>query len=127
MTKRMIQSAACAVAMSVLSGCATMVMRTSISGSGPKGLYPATRGDVLGAYDYVRNEYDPFGGWRGAGPSRNPNVLEKALWVVFAAIDLPISIVTDTFCLPADLADKFESKRSNVPPQHPKAQGEPIP
>ena len=125
--KRSIHTASCAVAISVLSGCATIVMRSSISGSAPKGLYPATRGDVTGTYHYMRNELDPGGGWRGSGPSHRPSVLEKALWLVFATIDFPISIVTDTIFLPSDLADKFESKRSNVPPPPPKAQRGPAP
>lgn len=88
------------------TGCATVVMRTDISGSQPKGLYPATRADVGGAYRYCVNKWDPFGGWRGAGPRSHPDPLEKLLWVAFSVLDLPISLVTDTVYLPSDLWKK---------------------
>ena len=113
MMKRIIQTAACAIAVTLLSGCATVVMRTDISGSETKGLYPATRADVTGTSRYLRNKLDPGGAWRGAGPSHHPNVLEKAIWVVFAAVDLPISLVTDTLCLPWDLNKRHERESSN--------------
>jgi uncharacterized protein YceK len=97
--------AAVAVA-ATLSGCATAYMRTDLSGRNPKGLYPATRADVVGAYRYCANKSDPFGGWRGAGTPSHPNPLEKVLWVTVSVIDLPISLVTDTVCLPWDLSKK---------------------
>jgi len=121
----MIQIAVYTLAAALLSGCATAVMRTDISGSKPKGLYAATRADVTGTYRYLRNDLDPFGGWRGAGPSHHPNVIEKVLWVVFAAVDLPISLVTDTLCFPWDVADKRKTKGSSN--QAPEATSEPAP
>jgi len=96
----------CVFAATFMSGCATVVKRTSLSGSEPKGLYPATRADVTGTIDYCRNRLDPVGFCRGAGSTHHPNVIEKTLWVVFATVDLPISLVTDTLCFPWDLADK---------------------
>ena len=125
MMQRMIQIALGALAVSFLSGCATAVMRTDISGAKPKGLYPATRADVTGTYHYLGNELDPFGGWRGAGPSHHPNVIEKTLWVVFAAVDLPISLVADTLCFPWDLAGK--KKAGGISIQAPDAPSEPAP
>ena len=89
------------------AGCATIVIRTDISGSKPKGLYPATRADVTGTIRYCRGELDLF--WSDAGSSR-PNIIEKILWATFATIDLPISIVTDTVCLPWDIAKKRRGK-----------------
>ena len=94
----------------LLSGCATVYMRTDFSGSKPKGLYPATRTDVEGGYRYCANKSDSFGGWRGAGTSSNPNILEKFLWVTFSVIDLPISLVTDTLWLPSDLSKRKKNK-----------------
>ena len=106
---RGITTALAAVAIAaMLSGCATAYMRTDLSGRKPKGLYPATRADVVGAYRYCANKSDPFGGWRGAGTPSHPNPLEKLLWVTFSVIDLPISLVTDTVCLPWDLSQKKE-------------------
>ena len=125
MMKRTIEIAICVLVVSFLSGCATVVMRTDISGSKPKGLYPATRADVTGTYRYLRNDLDPAGGWRGAGPSHHPNVIEKALWVGFAAVDLPISLVTDTLCFPWDVADKRKAKESSN--KVPEATSEPAP
>ena len=109
-----ITTALVAVAMVVtLSGCATAYMRTDLSGSKPKGLYPATRADVVGAYRYCANKSDPFGGWRGAGTPSHPNPLEKVLWVTCSVIDLPISLVTDTVCLPWDLSKKKQKEESS--------------
>ncbi|MBU0715298.1 MAG: YceK/YidQ family lipoprotein [Verrucomicrobia bacterium] len=120
--KRIMRILLVAVSASLLSGCATVVMRTDISGSEPKGLYPATRADVSGSIRYCRNKLDPFGGWRGAGTPRHPNIVEKCLWVVFSIIDFPISIVTDTVCFPWDLSDKIKNKETpttdrTVPPE----------
>ncbi|MCO5045711.1 MAG: YceK/YidQ family lipoprotein [Kiritimatiellae bacterium] len=114
MMKRIVQIVFVAMTTACLSGCATVVVRTDISGREPKGLYPATQADVMGTYRYLRNDFDPFGGWRGAGSSHRPNVIEKALWVVFATVDLPISLVMDTLCLPWDIAEKRKAKE--VPP-----------
>lgn len=125
MMRSMIQIAVCTMAAVFLSGCATVVMRTDLSGSQTKSLYPATRADVTGTCLYLRNDLDPFGGWRGAGPSHHPNVIEKTLWVVFAAVDLPISLVTDTLCFPWDMADKRKRKGSSN--QAPEATSEPAP
>ena len=98
------------IVVSLLFGCATAYMRTDLSGSKPKGLYPATRADVVGAYRYCANKSDPFGGWRGAGTPSNPNIIEKFLWVTFSTVDLPFSLVSDTLCLPSDLPKKKELK-----------------
>ena len=97
----------------MLSGCATAYMRTDLSGSKPKGLYPATRADVVGSYRYCANKSDPFGGWSGAGTPSHPNPLEKVLWVTFSVIDIPISLVTDTVCLPWDLSKKKQKEESS--------------
>jgi uncharacterized protein YceK len=107
---RTVQTIAAVLLATCLSGCATAYVRTDLSGSKPKGLYPATRTDVGGAYRYCANKSDPSGGWRGAGTSSNPNILEKFLWVTFSVIDLPISLVTDTICLPSDLSKKNKNK-----------------
>jgi uncharacterized protein YceK len=112
MMKRMVHLFMCVFAATLMSGCATVVKRTSLSGSEPKGLYPATRADVSGTIDYCRNRLDPVGFARGAGPTHHPNVIEKALWVIFATVDLPISLVTDTVCLPWDAADKRRTKEA---------------
>ena len=119
MIKRLIQFLACIITVMLMSGCATVVMRTSLSGSEPKGLYPATRADVTGTMNYCQNQLDPTGFARGAGPTHHPNVVEKFLWVVFATIDLPISLVTDTVCLPFDLTEKKKMTKGepgNAPP-----------
>jgi uncharacterized protein YceK len=97
------------------SGCATVYTRTSLSGNQPNGLYPATRADVGGSIRYCRNQFDPVGGWRGAGGSHRPTVLEKALWVTFATVDLPISLVTDTVCFPWDVAETAKVRKAPVP------------
>lgn len=110
--KTIIKTLAVAAMLTSLCGCATAYMRTDLSGSKPKGLYPATRADVVGAYRYCANKSDPFGGWRGAGTSSNPNPLEKVLWVTFSVVDLPISLVTDTVCLPWDLSKKKEANEA---------------
>ena len=106
----MIKLLLCATLATLVSSCATMVKRTSLAGSEPQGLYPATRADVTGTIAYCRNRLDPVGFGRGAGTPRRPNIMEKTLWVVFATIDLPISIVTDTICLPWDIAEKRQGK-----------------
>ena len=111
--KRMAQFLMCVLGVTLMSGCATVVKRTSLSGNDPKGLYPATRADVTGTIDYCRNRLDPFGFGRGAGSPHRPNILEKTLWVVFATIDLPISLFTDTLCFPWDLADKMKRNESS--------------
>lgn len=121
MMKRMIKAVLCALTVIFFSGCATVITRTDISGSKSKGLYPATRADVTGTYHYCRNELDLFGAWRGAGTQRHPSILEKAVWIVFATIDFPISLVTDTVCLPWDIAEKRRTKAApttdrTVPP-----------
>ena len=119
MMKGMVQFGMCVLAATLMSGCATVVKRTSLSGNEPKGLYPAIRADVTGTIDYCRNQLDPFGFGRGAGDPHRPNILEKTLWVVFATIDLPISLVTDTVCLPWDWADKKARNRSSNQPSQP--------
>ena len=108
--KRIAQAFVATILTALLSGCATAYMRTDLSGSKPKGLYPATRADVGGAYRYCANKSDAFGGWRGAGTSSNPNIVEKFLWVTFSVIDLPISLVTDTIFLPSDLSKRSKNK-----------------
>ena len=95
----------------LMSGCATVYTRTSLSGSQPNGLYPATRADVGGSVRYCRNQLDPAGGWRGAGDRHHPNLFEKTLWVIFSTVDLPISLVTDTVCFPWDVNEKVKSKK----------------
>ena len=87
----------------LFTGCATVVKRTDLSAGEIKSIYPATVGDVSGTINYCQNKLDPFGAFRGATTKSNPNVLEKFLWCTFATIDLPISLVADTICLPVDL------------------------
>ena len=87
------------------SGCATVAMRSDLSGSKPKGLYPATRADVSGAIRYCRNDLIPFGFWVDSS-GRHPSIVEKFFWCAFCTIDVPISLVTDTVCFPWDLAEK---------------------
>jgi len=94
-----------------LSGCATAYMRSDLSGTQPNGLYPATKADFTGTYHYCSGNLDLF--WSDATPSK-PNLLEISFWVIFATIDLPISIVTDTLCLPWDLTKRKKEKS----PQH---------
>jgi uncharacterized protein YceK len=112
MMKGMIQLLLSAATAVMLSGCATAVMRTSLSGSEPMGLYPATRADVTGTISFCKGELDPFGFARGAGDLHRPNIIDKLFWIVFAAIDLPISLVTDTLCFPWDLSKKQETKQA---------------
>ena len=84
--------------MVMCSGCATYVVR-SCPADAPKGVYPATRSDVTGAVHYWQNRMSLF--WSDA-PSK-PNLAEKVLFAIFAIVDLPISVVTDTVMLPGDL------------------------
>jgi uncharacterized protein YceK len=93
----------------LFAGCATIGKRTDIAADKPRGLYPATRADIRGTGRYWRNEIhlDPF----NMNNSR-PNVIDKILWTTFAAIDLPISLATDTIGLPWDLAEKYRFKHN---------------
>ena len=93
----------------LFAGCATIGKRTDIAADHPRGLYPATRADVRGTGRYWRNEIhiDPFN-----MNNSNPNIIEKLLWTVLAAIDLPVSLATDTVGLPWDLAEKHQFNRN---------------
>ena len=100
----------------LIAGCATIGKRTDIAADRPRGLYPATRADIRGTGRYWRNEIhlDPFN-----MNNSHPNIIEKILWTAFAAIDLPISIATDTIGLPWDHAEKhrfiqYESSNKGV-------------
>ena len=116
--KRIIHILVCTCAVSMLSGCATLVLRTTdaMGDDGPKGLYKATRGDCLAAIRFCRSDA-PLG-WS----DHNLNIVERFLAVIFCTIDLPISLVTDTVCFPWDLADRKKGKEApttgrTVPPE----------
>ncbi|OQC17849.1 MAG: hypothetical protein BWX73_00057 [Lentisphaerae bacterium ADurb.Bin082] len=90
----------------LLTGCATIYERTSLSGSAPKSPYPALRTDLR----YITFHCDPeslCGGWNGY---RKIRIDERVLAVVFATLDIPISIFTDTFFLGLDLSTAKQAK-----------------
>jgi len=104
--KTIIQAIVMILAVALCSGCATYVVR-NYPADAPKGVYPATCSDVTGTVHYWQNRLSLF--WSDA-PS-NPNVVEKLFFTLFAMVDLPISVVTDTVMLPVDLSTDKNSVR----------------
>ena len=116
-----------ALAIFLNSGCATIVKRSPDVGAQPRGLYPATRADITGTIRYCSGQMHFIWSPNVGGPK--PNIIQKILWATFATIDLPISLVTDTICLPWDLTNKLQTKelQQGGPGYPPQGVGSPEP
>lgn len=83
--------------LSFLTGCATLIARTPLREMGDADFprsYPATYMDSMGLVDSFR----PNGPYKGA--FEWPLRIGSAILLL---VDFPISIVTDTICLPLDI------------------------
>jgi uncharacterized protein YceK len=78
----------------ILLGCASLDYRTGTTGAVNSGVYPGTRWDAKNIHSITSGEYQPW-------------ITE--IWpfhLTASILDLPLSFVLDTICLPYDLTRK---------------------
>jgi uncharacterized protein YceK len=87
----------------VFGGCATILVRMQPE-KPPPGVYPAVQFDAA----YVIWEIGILG--ISPSPDSPPGFLQRTECIITGIVDLPVSLVMDTVCLPWDISRLVKSK-----------------
>lgn len=93
--------------MTILSGCATVVVRSGDEEEKGTLLYPATRLDGVGFIFFCCTDGINMEGEQPV----STRIAAKTLYPLMCLIDLPFSLVSDTAMLPFDLSARQQRRR----------------